>query len=71
MQEISDDEFAALHSEVDRIAEGLVERAELPWHPSFFEMMTAIAFEHFAREQVDLAVLEVGHGRAAGCDECG
>jgi len=34
----------------------------LPWHPSFFEMMTAIAFEHFAREKVDLAVLEVGMG---------
>jgi dihydrofolate synthase/folylpolyglutamate synthase len=61
-KEISDDEFASLHGEVDRVAEKLVERAELPWHPSFFEMMTAIAFEHFAREKVDLAVLEVGMG---------
>jgi dihydrofolate synthase / folylpolyglutamate synthase len=60
--EISDDDFASLHSEVDRVAEKLVERAELPWHPSFFEMMTAIAFEYFAREKVDLAVLEVGMG---------
>src|ERR1700683_1392691 len=61
-KEISDDEFALLQGEVDRVAERLVERAELPWHPSFFEMMTAIAFEHFAREKVDLAVLEVGMG---------
>jgi dihydrofolate synthase/folylpolyglutamate synthase len=61
-EEISDDDFASLHGEVDRVAEKLVERAELPWHPSFFEMMTAIAFEHFARERVDLAVLEVGMG---------
>src|ERR1700683_952872 len=61
-KEISDDDFASLHSEVDSTAERLVERAELPWHPSFFEMMTAIAFEHFAREKVDLAVLEVGMG---------
>src|SRR5229473_3906801 len=61
-KEISDDEFASLHSEVDRIAGRLVERADLPWHPSFFEMMTAIAFEYFAREKVDLAVLEVGMG---------
>jgi dihydrofolate synthase / folylpolyglutamate synthase len=61
-KEISDDEFASLHGEVDQVAEKLVERAELPWHPSFFEMMTAIAFEHFAREKVDLAVLEVGMG---------
>ena len=61
-KEISDDEFASLHGEVDRVAEKLVERAELPWHPSFFEMMTAIALEHFARERIDLAVLEVGMG---------
>jgi dihydrofolate synthase/folylpolyglutamate synthase len=60
--EISDDDFASLHGAVDRAAERLVERAELPWHPSFFEMMTAIAFEHFARKKVDLAVLEVGMG---------
>ncbi len=61
-EEISDDEFASLQSAVDRVAEQLVEQGELPWHPSFFEMMTAIAFEHFAREKVDLAVLEVGMG---------
>src|SRR5208282_4679025 len=47
---------------IGRVAETLVEKKELPWHPSFFEMMTAIAFEHFSREQVDLAVLEVGMG---------
>jgi dihydrofolate synthase / folylpolyglutamate synthase len=61
-EEISDDDFAFLQGEVDRVAENLVERAELPWHPSFFEMVTAIAFEHFAREKIDLAVLEVGMG---------
>src|SRR5580693_2787018 len=61
-EEISDDDFAALQGDVDRVAERLVERGELPWHPSFFEMMTAIAFEHFAREKVELAVLEVGMG---------
>ena len=59
---ISDDDFAALQGHVDAVAEKLVERAELPWHPSFFEMMTAIAFEHFGRERVELAVLEVGMG---------
>ena len=61
-KEISDDDFASLHGEVDRVAEKLVARAELPWHPSFFEMMTAIGFEWFARQKVDLAVLEVGMG---------
>src|SRR6202453_3612555 len=58
-EEISDDEFAALHEGIDRAAESLVQSGELPWHPSFFEMMAAIAFEHFANEKVDLAVLEV------------
>jgi len=43
-KEIGDDDFASLHGEVDRVADELVERGELPWHPSFFEMMTAIAF---------------------------
>ena len=61
-EEISDDDFAELHAEVDRSAEKLTKKGELPWHPSFFEMMTAIAFEYFARERVDIAVLEVGMG---------
>ena len=61
-QEIPDDVFAALHAEVDRVAERLIAQGKLPWHPSFFEMMTAIAFAHFARERVEIAVLEVGMG---------
>jgi dihydrofolate synthase/folylpolyglutamate synthase len=61
-EEISDDAFAELHGKIDHVADTLVENTRLPWHPSFFEMMTAIAFEHFAREKVDLAVLEVGMG---------
>jgi dihydrofolate synthase/folylpolyglutamate synthase len=59
---ISDENFAALQEGVDGIADGLVKQGDLPWHPSFFEMMTAIAFEHFAREKVEIAVLEVGMG---------
>jgi dihydrofolate synthase/folylpolyglutamate synthase len=61
-EEISDDAFAEFHSEIDKIATRLVEQHELPWHPSFFEMMTAIAFAYFARAKVDIAVLEVGMG---------
>src|SRR6266404_3940005 len=59
---IADDKFALLHDMVERTAERLVEDGELPWHPSFFEMLTAIAFEHFATSKVDIAVLEVGMG---------
>src|SRR5438067_294979 len=46
--EISDDDFALLHDVVDRTAERLVTEGDLPWHPSFFEMLTAIAFEYFS-----------------------
>ena len=59
---ISDDEFAVLHDIVDRAAERLVTEEKLPWHPSFFEMLTAMAFEHFARSKPDMVVLEVGMG---------
>jgi dihydrofolate synthase / folylpolyglutamate synthase len=59
---ISDEDFAVLHDMVEGTAERLVLEGRLPWHPSFFEMLTAIGFEYFARVQVDIAVLEVGMG---------
>ena len=59
---IADDDFALIHDLVDRTAERLVTENELPWHPSFFEMLTAIAFEYFARDRLEIAVLEVGMG---------
>jgi dihydrofolate synthase/folylpolyglutamate synthase len=61
-EQIGDDDFALVHELVDRSAERLVGEGELPWHPSFFEMLTAIAFEYFSRRKVDIAVLEVGMG---------
>jgi len=59
---IDDEKFALLHHMVERTAERLIEEGELPWHPSFFEMLTAMAFEHFATSKLDIAVLEVGMG---------
>src|SRR6266571_5291853 len=59
---IADGKFALLHDVVERTAERLIEDGELPWHPSFFEMLTAIAFEHFATGKAEIAVLEVGMG---------
>ena len=61
-QEIADQEFAAVHERVEQAANRLVAAGELPWHPSFFEMLTAIAFTHFAEAKVEIAVLEVGMG---------
>ncbi len=59
---ISDAEFAIIYERIEAVARDLVERGELPWHPSFFEMLTAMAFEYFASAGVELAVLEVGMG---------
>ena len=59
---IRDEDFARLHGDVDVVAERLVANSELPWHPSFFEMMTAIAFSLFAQQQIEIAVVEVGMG---------
>jgi dihydrofolate synthase/folylpolyglutamate synthase len=59
---ISDAEFAVIYDRVECCAHELVERGELPWHPSFFEMLTAMAFEYFASAGVELPVLEVGLG---------
>jgi len=59
---IADDDFALLHDVVDRTAERLVIEGDLPWHPSFFEMLTAMGFEYFARNRPDMVVLEVGMG---------
>ena len=59
---ISDADFAAAYDKVEESAKRLVAAGQLPWHPSFFESVTAIAFEHFARTAVEVAVLEVGMG---------
>ncbi len=61
-EEIADEDFAAVHDGVEQAAARLVAAGALPWHPSFFEMLTAMAFEHFAAAAVEIAVLEVGMG---------
>ena len=59
---ISDAEFGAMHDRVERTAQELLRAGKLPWHPSFFEMLTVMAFEYFASVGVEIAVLEVGMG---------
>ncbi len=72
---ISDADFTRAHDQVETAAVRLVQQGKLPWHPSFFEVLTAMAFLHFsgccgpdlrpgetAPHPVDLAVLEVGMG---------
>jgi dihydrofolate synthase / folylpolyglutamate synthase len=60
--EIPDEAFAILFFRVRETALRLVENGRLPQPPSFFEILTAIAFLHFADVGIEIAVLEVGMG---------
>ena len=62
LEEIGEEAFARNYFRVDFAAQALVERGELPHEPSYFEVMTAVAFCWFAEQHVELAVLEVGLG---------
>jgi dihydrofolate synthase/folylpolyglutamate synthase len=61
-EEIGEEQFGDIHERVEAAARRLVEGGELPWHPSFFEVLTAMAFDYFAGAGVEIAVLEVGMG---------
>ena len=71
-KDISDERFAALYFRVVETAERLVRcdanpEGLLPQLPSYFELLTAVAFVYFAEpedgeEPVALAILEVGMG---------
>jgi dihydrofolate synthase/folylpolyglutamate synthase len=66
--QIPDEDFARLYFQVDEAARHLVEAGDLPHPPSFFEVLTALAFLYFAEngpseaKPVDIAILEVGLG---------
>jgi len=61
-REIPDETFAKLYFHVYDTAQRLVRDGVLPALPSYFELLTALAFTYFAESKVDLAVLEVGMG---------
>ena len=61
-EQISDPEFGAIYDRVEQTAQQLLQAGKLPWHPSFFEMLTVMAFEYFASVGIEIAVLEVGMG---------
>jgi len=62
LQDIADEDFARVFTQVDEASNRLVERGELPHYPSFFELLTAVGLCYFAEHGVELAVLEVGLG---------
>ena len=62
LEEIADGDFGRLFGLVFATANDLVGRGALPHTPSFFELLTAVAFLYFAEREIELAVLEVGLG---------
>jgi dihydrofolate synthase / folylpolyglutamate synthase len=61
-EEISDDQFAESFTRVLAVIEELLAAGTLAAHPTYFECVTAMAFDFFARAGTDLAVIEVGLG---------
>jgi dihydrofolate synthase / folylpolyglutamate synthase len=61
-EEISDELFAQILTRVQSLIEELLGVGNLRAHPTYFECLTAMAFECFARERVEFGVFEVGLG---------
>jgi dihydrofolate synthase/folylpolyglutamate synthase len=62
---IPDEDFARLYFRVDETARRLVEEGGLPHHPSFFEVLTAVAFLYFAAKGEDGADAKVTENPAS------
>jgi dihydrofolate synthase/folylpolyglutamate synthase len=60
--EISCNQLAHSLSKIRSVIEELLNHKALSHHPTFFEVLTAATFEMFARQKIDLAVVEVGMG---------
>src|SRR5580700_207297 len=61
-EEISDRDFAEVLTRIQSIIEELLAAGKLRAHPTYFECVTAMAFEYFARQRVEFAIFEVGLG---------
>jgi dihydrofolate synthase/folylpolyglutamate synthase len=61
-EDIGDEAFAEVLSRVQAITEELLAEGKLRAHPTYFECVTAMAFEYFAQQRVEFGVFEVGLG---------
>jgi dihydrofolate synthase/folylpolyglutamate synthase len=61
-EEISDELFASTFTRIYNVTEELLASGKLRAHPTYFECVTAVAFEAFAAAKVEFAVIEVGLG---------
>jgi len=61
-KEVSDSDFAETFTRLQSLIEELLAAGKLRAHPTYFECLTAMAFEHFARAGVQFSIFEVGLG---------
>jgi dihydrofolate synthase/folylpolyglutamate synthase len=61
-EEAPDELFAETFTRIHKVIEELLAEGKLRAHPTYFECVTALAFEVFARERVEFGVIEVGLG---------
>jgi len=61
-EEINDELLAEIFTRIQVLIEELLAAGKLRAHPTYFECVTAMAFESFARERVEFGVFEVGLG---------
>ncbi len=60
--EIADADFAETFARLRTVIEEMLATGGLAAHPTYFECLTAMTFEFFARQKADIAVIEVGMG---------
>jgi dihydrofolate synthase / folylpolyglutamate synthase len=61
-EEIGDDAFAETLTRIQGLIEELLAAGKLRAHPTYFECLTAMAFEYFAQSRIEFGVFEVGLG---------
>lgn len=59
---ISPNDFCQLLNHLRDKVDELLNSKKLAFPPTYFELLTVIAFQYFAQQKVDLAILEVGLG---------
>ncbi len=61
-EEIADIDFAASFARIEEATETMIASGALAAHPTYFECLTAMAFDAFARAESDFTVYEAGMG---------
>src|ERR1700732_454703 len=61
-KEINDKDFPSVFTRIHEVIERLLADGKLRAHPTYFECITAMAFDYFAQTRAEFSVFEVGLG---------